>query len=105
MNIVVQSAVMRLNFWRMWNETKNNQLSCVVYTFSGDFLYIFDTFSREKKMTKKIKKQIQDLIWMILYCVMLSLIWNLVSFETAVLVALAQIVAKVESWDIGENND
>lgn len=56
-------------------------------------------------MTKKIKKQIQDLIRMILWCVMLCLIWNWLSFESAVVVALAQIVAKVESWDIGGNND
>lgn len=56
-------------------------------------------------MTKKIKKQIQDLIRMILWYVMLCLIWNWLSFESATVVALAQIVAKVESWDIGGNND
>lgn len=69
------------------------------------YLVLFTLFQGRKKMTKKIKKQIQDLIWMILYCIMLSLIWSWTSFETAVIVALAQIVAKVESWDIGENND
>lgn len=56
-------------------------------------------------MNKKTKKQTQGFIWLILYCVMLSLIWNLASFETAVMVALAQIIVKIESWDIGENND
>lgn len=56
-------------------------------------------------MTAQIKKQIQDFIRMILWCGLLSLIWHWFSFETAVVVVLAQIVAKVESWDIGGNND
>lgn len=59
---------------------------------------------KEQADEQKTKKQIQGFIWLILYCVMLSLIWNLVSFETAVLVALAQIIVKIESWDIGGNN-
>lgn len=56
-------------------------------------------------MTAQIKKQIQDAIRMILWGILLWIIWNASSFETAVVVALAQIIAKVESWDIGGNND
>ena len=56
-------------------------------------------------MTKQIKKQLQDFLRMTLWCVMLCLIWNWVSFETAVIIALSQIVAKVESWDVWGNKD
>ena len=56
-------------------------------------------------MTKQIKKQLQDFIRMTLWCALLSILWTQLSFEIAVIVALSQIVAKVESWDVWGNKD